>query len=302
MANKNSKFKLKPYHGLIVVAIAGAGYLYQAHQHSSNNGENIVSSLVSGNKGKAISSTTPTGAQIQYGKISDKVPSQTLAESVLTAPIKKELGDKITWNGTGAFNINGGKSTLNANVSSAPYATNTPVASNGQLGVANALLSKATRQYQSRDQTTSANGKSNSAQIKPAGWKQIMLKGGSYATLYNRGHLLGYALVGGLKNFDASEANPDNIASQTAWANQASNGDDQNTGQNYYEGIVRKALDKGKTVRYQVKPIYDGSDLVPMGNQIQAKSKDGSVDFNVFVPNVEPGVAIDYSTGQGELK
>lgn len=242
-----------------------------------------------------------SGSQIDYGKLSDEVPTKTLAESVLVEQVKSQLGADIKWNGTGSFIINGNKSTLDANVSSAPYATNTPVKSNGQLGVANALLNKSTRQYQSRSETSS-NGKSNNETIKPAGWHQKMLRQSPYKTLYNRGHLIGYALVGGISSFDASEANPDNIASQTAWANQASNGDDRNTGQNYYETLVRKALDKGKTVRYQVKPIYAGSDLVPMGSEIQAKSKDGSLDFNVFVPNVEPGLSIDYTTGYATEK
>ena len=70
-----------------------------------------------------------------------------------------------------------------------------------------------------------------------------------------------------------------------------------NTGQNYYEGIVRKALDEGKKVRYQVQDVYDGNNIVPSGAHIQAKSTDGSVNFNVFVPNVQSNIKINYATG-----
>ncbi|MCL2858527.1 MAG: DNA/RNA non-specific endonuclease [Streptococcaceae bacterium] len=272
----------------IVALIILGGLAYQHFQHNSN--------------GTAISSVTPTGEEIQYGTLKDKVPSQTLAESVLVDSVKQELGNNIKWNGAGAFYINDNQSTLNADVSSAPYATNTPLNAHRQLGVANALLNKSTRQQQNRNATSGENGKSNSATIKPAGWIQKDFKGGAYSTLYNRGHLIGYALVGGLRGFDASEANPDNIATQTAWANQASNGNSENTGQNYYETLVRKAIDNGATVRYQVKPIYVGNELVPRGNQIQAKSKDGSLNFNVFIPNVQAGIGIDYQTGKSQEK
>lgn len=224
---------------------------------------------------------------------SSKTPSEQLANSVLTPGVKSQLNSSIKWNGHGAFIINNNQSTLNANVSSAPYATN-QVDSKKRPVIGNALLNRTTRQYKNRAQT--GNGATN---WRPQGFKQVKLTHSAYSHAYDRGHLLGYALVGGIKGFDASESNPKNIATQTAWANEARS--ETSTGQNYYEGIVRKALDQGKTVRYQVQDIYEGNNMVPSGAHIQAKSKDGSVNFNVFVPNVQNGLKINYANGQANI-
>ncbi|HJE31194.1 MAG TPA: DNA/RNA non-specific endonuclease [Weissella confusa] len=270
------------------VVIALGVFALQQTVLKDNNGTQVT-------KTNYAQSSVKSDAKVNYGSTSDEHPNESLASSVLTANVVKQLGtNNVRFNGNGAFILNDNKTDLNAKVSSAPYVQLAKQDSLGRAGVANALLTKASRQYQSRDQT------GNSRQVQPVGWHQLSI-GGNYKMLYNRGHSIGYALAGSVRGFDASEANPQNITAQTAWANQASNGNDSNTGQNYYETQVRRAQDNRKTVRYRVTPVYDGDNLVPSGSHLEAKSSDGSLEFNVFVPNVEPGVVINYSTGYAKV-
>ena len=270
------------------VVIALGVFALQQTVLKDNNGTQVT-------KTNYAQSSVKSDAKVNYGSTSDEHPNESLASSVLTANVVKQLGtNNVRFNGNGAIILNDNKTDLNAKVSSAPYVQLAKQDSLGRAGVANALLTKASRQYQSRDQT------GNSRQMQPVGWHQLSI-GGNYKMLYNRGHSIGYALAGSVRGFDASEANPQNITAQTAWANQASNGNDSNTGQNYYETQVRRAQDNRKTVRYRVTPVYDGDNLVPSGSHLEAKSSDGSLEFNVFVPNVEPGVVINYSTGYAKV-
>ena len=270
------------------VVIALGVFALQQTVLKDNNGTQVT-------KTNYAQSSVKSDEKVNYGSTADEHPNESLASSVLTANVVKQLGtNSVRFNGNGAFILNNNKTDLNAKVSSAPYVQLAKQDSLGRAGVANALLTKASRQYQSRDET------GNSRQMQPVGWHQLSI-GGNYKMLYNRGHSIGYALAGSVRGFDASEANPQNITAQTAWANQASNGNDSNTGQNYYETQVRRAQDNRKTVRYRVTPVYDGDNLVPSGSHLEAKSSDGSLEFNVFVPNVEPGVVIGYSTGYAKV-
>lgn len=229
------------------------------------------------------------GGNYHSGSQQSLPPTKEQAESVLTPAVRQQLGDSISWNGSGAFIVNNNRPQLNANISSAPYAVNLRD-QQGRAWRGDAWLNRTTRQYRNRNET--GNGATS---WRPAGFLQASNLTGGYRHAYDRGHLLGYALVGGINRFDASESNPANIATQTAWANEARSS--TSTGQNYYEGLVRKALDRGKQVRYRVTDIYNGNDVVPAGAHIEALSSDGSLSFNVFVPNVQRNIKINYATG-----
>lgn len=228
-------------------------------------------------------------------------PSDKLAASVLTPAVKQQLGGgNFTYNGMGAYDIYNG-SKLNVNVSSAPYVQlpkRNPAHGNRLEGSARAWLNKSSRQYKNRQET--GNGATS---WKPVGFKQRMKLNAQkalYTHLYDRGHLIAYAIAGNVKHFDASEANVNNIVTETAWANEAA-GDEAGTGQNYYEGMVRRTLDQNQSVMYVVTPIYNSDqDLVPAGIHLQAATKDREL-FNVFVPNVQTGLKINYQTGQSTI-
>jgi DNA-entry nuclease len=134
-------------------------------------------------------------------------------------------------------------------------------------------------------QPTEARGEIG--QVKPSGWHTVKyndLIDGNY--LYNRCHLIGYQLAG-------ENANEKNLITGTRYLNVV--------GMLPFEDKVDDYVDStGNHVLYRVTPIFEGTNLVASGVQMEAWSVEDNgkgICFNVYCYNVQPGIAIDYATG-----
>lgn len=71
------------------------------------------------------------------------------------------------------------------------------------------------------------------------------------------------------------------------------------------EYIKEQTSQENKHVLYRVTPIYKENELVARGVQMEAYSVEDNgqgVCFNVFVYNVQPGINIDYATGESSIQ
>ena len=131
----------------------------------------------------------------------------------------------------------------------------------------------------------------NIGSVKPTGWQSAKYDVVDGKYLYNRCHLIGFQLAG-------ENANKQNLITGTRYMNV--------TGMLPFENEVDDYVDEtGNHVLYRVTPIFEGSELVARGVQMEAMSVEDageSVCFNVFVYNVQPGISIDYATGNSRLE
>ena len=126
---------------------------------------------------------------------------------------------------------------------------------------------------------------------RPSGWQMAKYDFVEGKYLFNRCHLLGYQLTG-------ENANERNLITGTRYLNVQ--------GMLPFENAVADYVDAtGNHVLMAVMPVFEGSELVARGVHMMAESvEDGGegVAFNVFCYNVQPGVVIDYGTGESMLE
>ena len=126
--------------------------------------------------------------------------------------------------------------------------------------------------------------------VKPTGWHTAKYDNVDGKYLYNRCHLIGFQLAG-------ENANKKNLITGTRYLNV--------DGMLPFEDEVADYVkNTDHHVLYRVTPVFKGDNLVAEGVEMEAYSvedKGKGICFHVFVYNVQPGVTIDYATGESRL-
>ncbi len=128
--------------------------------------------------------------------------------------------------------------------------------------------------------------------VYPSGWNNHPYDFVDGQYLYNRCHLIGFQLTG-------ENANERNLITGTRYLNVQ--------GMLPFENLVADHVkEEDHHVLYRVTPIFDGDNLVAHGVTMEAlcvecdetSDPDDDFFFHVYCFNVQPGVEIDYATGE----
>ena len=133
-------------------------------------------------------------------------------------------------------------------------------------------------------ETMPTNKRESISKVKPTGWmnnKYDFIEGG---WLYNRCHLIAFCLTG-------ENANDHNLITGTRFMNVE--------GMLPYEIKIQNYIEETDNhVMYRVEPDFKDDNMLASGVHMMAQSvEDNTISFNVYCPNIQPGVKINYSSG-----
>ena len=193
-----------------------------------------------------------------------------------------DLNDIPDFNGTAYVEINGNLPYFTEeDMTTDAYETYTPLDSLGRCGAAMSCIGRELMPTEDRGSI---------GQVKPSGWQTVKYDFVDGKYLYNRCHLIGYQLTG-------ENANRENLITGTRYLNVE--------GMLPFENMVADYIkETGNHVMYRVTPIFEGNELVARGVLMEAKSVEDNGDgilFCVYVYNNQPGVEIDYLTGESKI-
>ena len=230
----------------------------------------------------------------------DETEIQTAAETEIQAAAQVQSDDskqKVVHTGTAsAFNV--------ADVpaySGEPY---TAVNNNEPYFTSDNLTTEAFENYSELDalgrcgvayanvclETMPTEKRGSISEVKPTGWHSVKYDNVDGKSLYNRCHLIGYQLT-------AENANQQNLITGTRYLNV--------DGMLPFENMVADYVkETDNHVLYRVTPIFTGDNLVADGVLMEGYSVEDEGDgicFCVYAYNVQPGITIDYATGDSWL-
>ena len=252
----------------IIIWIIGVGSIQNTTNNSSNNSsvnENVIA-------------TQDFKVDNNENKIKD---NQTeLVEKKVDTTNKISLSEIPNFNNTPYIEINGNKPFFDdSELTTEAFENYSELDNLGRVGIATACIE--------RGMNDKPRGEIKN--VNPTGWQSTKYEGIDGSNLYNRCHIIANQLTG-------EDANEKNLMTGTRYFN--------TQGMERFENQVAEYINNTDNhVLYRVTPMFENEDLVAKGALIEAKSVEDNgkaVQFNVFCYNVQPGIEIDYKTGNSK--
>lgn len=242
------------------------------------------------------SETDPAGTSDDDSSEGEAEPSQVVepatppdqqaessAPAEITTASRFSTSDVPAYSGKAYTSVNGNVPYFSAaELATQSFETYSDLDSLGRCGVTYACIGKDLMPTEERGSI---------GMVKPTGWHTVRyddLVDGKY--LYNRCHLIGYQLTG-------ENANTKNLITGTRYLNIE--------GMLPFENMVADYIQETNNhVLYRVTPIFEGNNLLANGVLMEGYSvedKGAGVSYCVFAYNVQPGIEIDYATGESKL-
>ncbi len=248
-------------------------------QPSTQNTTTYVSIVSSVSSKEQVSQVTSDESTLEYSSLEENAPllssqekPKTYQFSFTQIPVYSGKAFVVVNNSQPIFS----QEELNS-IGKEEYS---PLDSFGRCGVAFAVCGKEIMPQKGEERGSISH-------IKPSGWVQAKYNSVNGKYLYNRCHLLGWQL-------SAENDNTHNLITGTRYMN--------TQGMLPFENMIADYIkETGNHVAYRVTPRFQGNDLVAKGIELEAYSiedKGEGICFHVYVYNMQPGITINYTTGE----
>lgn len=216
------------------------------------------------------------GFDVTWNDADKTITVTTAEENISKAEIPPYSGSPYT-----AINNNKPYFT-SENLTTASFETYSPLDSLGRCGTAFSCIGRDLMPTEERGSI---------GQVKPSGWHTVKYDNVDGKYLYNRCHLIGYQLT-------AENANEKNLITGTRYLNVE--------GMLPFENMTADYIkETNNHVLYRVTPVFSGNNLLADGVIMEGFSVEDNgagICFNVFAYNVQPGISINYATGESSLQ